>query len=259
MYLAALCCALSLIGDRPAEPAEPVPVLVELFTSEGCSSCPAADRWFAELAEKQPIAGVRVVPVALHVDYWDSLGWRDPFASRQFTDRQHAYADVMRLRSVYTPQMVVNGTGEFVGSDRNAARRAVAVAARDERARVAIDPLTNEKSDSIDVVVRVSELPTLDGHADLMLIVVVTEDDLHTAVARGENAGRKLDHRSVARTLTAAPITISNGHEHEVTTTTTTIAIDRAWRRDRLNVVAFIQDSKTMRVLGVATRPVTSP
>jgi hypothetical protein len=258
MYLAALCCALSLVGDRPAKPAEPAPVLVELFTSEGCSSCPPADRWLAELVEKQPIAGVRVVPVALHVDYWDSLGWRDPFASRQFTERQHAYADLMHLRSVYTPQMVVNGTREFVGSDRNAARGAIAAAAKEPTVRINIDLPNKEKPELIEVVVRVSDLPKLDERAELMLNIVLTEDDLHTSVARGENAGRKLDHRSVARTLTAVPISVSNGHEHDVTTNTT-IAIDRTWRRDRLNVVAFIQDSKTMRVLGVATRPVTSP
>ena len=258
MYLAVLCCALSLISDRPTPPAEPVPVLVELFTSEGCSSCPPADRFLAELIQKQPITGVRVVPVALHVDYWDSLGWRDPFASKEFTDRQHAYADVMHLRSVYTPQMVVNGTSEFVGSDRNAARRAIAAAAKEPAARIAIDLTKNEKPDSLDVVVRVSELPKLDERAELMLIVVVTEDDLHTAVARGENRGRKLDHRAVARMLTTAPITIANGQAQDVTTNTT-VAIDRAWRLDRLNIVAFVQDSKTMRVFGGATRPVTSP
>jgi hypothetical protein len=246
-----MCLALGMTVTT--QPQEPVPVLVELFTSEGCSSCPPADRLLAELVEKQPIAGVRIIAVAFHVDYWDSLGWRDPFASKQFTDRQHAYADTMHLRSIYTPQMIVSGRSEFVGSDRNAARRAIAAATKEPTGRIGIDLSNNAKPDSIEVVVRVSALPKLGEGGDLKLILVLTEDDLHSSVARGENAGRKLDHSSVARALVLAPLPGPSAGD------TTTIPIDRAWRRDRLHVVAFVQDVKTMRVLCVATRPVTSP
>src|SRR4051794_14486618 len=120
---------IACVADPATQPAERTPVLVELFTSEGCSSCPPADELLAELARTQPINGALIVPMALHVDYWNNLGWPDRFAGKAFTDRQHEYGDAMKLRGLYTPQMIVDGQTEFVGSDRDAARRAIERAA----------------------------------------------------------------------------------------------------------------------------------
>src|SRR5438105_829629 len=109
----------------------PAPVVVELFTSQGCSSCPPADALIHGIANDPAMRG-RVIPLAFHVDYWDSLGWRDPFSSAEWTQRQARYARTMRLSSAYTPQAVVNGTREFVGSNRSALSAALEKASNDK-------------------------------------------------------------------------------------------------------------------------------
>src|SRR5580700_4664573 len=115
---------LALAADRP------VPVIVELFTSEGCSSCPAADRMLSRLEQTQPIPGAQVIAIEEHVDYWNQTGWTDPFSSPQYRARQNDYAIAFKANDIYTPQMVVNGQNAFVGSDMNRAYREIGEAAQ---------------------------------------------------------------------------------------------------------------------------------
>src|SRR2546430_11354979 len=116
-----------------AAEAPPTPVLVELFTSEGCSSCPPADLLLSRLQQSQPIAGVEVIALSEHVDYWNQLGWTDPFSLAGLTERQRQYAAALRGEGVYTPQMVLDGKTGFVGSDSQKALGAIAQAAKSPR------------------------------------------------------------------------------------------------------------------------------
>src|SRR5262245_53097741 len=122
------------MAQERAKTDDRVPVIVELFTSEGCSSCPPADDALIRLASTQPVPGVEIVAMSEHVDYWNSLGWTDPFSSAQFSQRQDEYGRAFGLDGSYTPQMVVDGREQFVGNDvRNAVQaisRAAAAAKR---------------------------------------------------------------------------------------------------------------------------------
>jgi len=171
-------------GERPGVR----PVLVELFTSQGCSSCPPADDYLSDLADRPG-----VVALAFHVDYWDRLGWRDPYSLRAATDRQRAYAAARFLGSVYTPQMVVDGGAEAVGHDRDAVERLIA----GEQAKpLAVVPRVEPAADGW-----VIELPAATT-APRAVIELVTFDRRHvTKVGRGENLGRTLTDSNVVRSV----------------------------------------------------------
>src|SRR6516164_6714157 len=121
-------------------------VVVELFTSEGCSSCPPADALLKELSEQQPLQGVQVIALEEHVDYWNHLGWTDPFSSTEFSQRQSDYARIFGNDGVYTPQMVVDGQSEFVGSRGGSAKEAIQKAARLPKFEIALRPAADAKS-----------------------------------------------------------------------------------------------------------------
>lgn len=226
-------------GFAPAPAA--TPVLVELFTSEGCSSCPPADRLLARLAAEQPVPGALVVPLSLHVDYWNRLGWEDPFSSPRYTERQGAYsAHFGGAGRVYTPQMVVDGRAELVGSDERAARRAIESAAREPRAFVRVVP---DGAGAARVTVAGAA-----AEADVFLAIV--EDGLASDVTRGENAGRKLAHAAVARDLRLLGRTDAAGRYDS----TVPIAAGSGTRR----LLAFAQERGLGRVLG-ASAPVDLP
>src|SRR5258708_34717196 len=122
-----------------------IPVVVELFTSEGCSSCPPADNVLTQLDQRQPVAGVEVIALSEHVDYWDSLGWKDRFSSPLFSARQEEYGRLFRVDSVYTPQVVVNGQAQALGSDADSVQEAIRAVAQGPRANVEISNTTGDK------------------------------------------------------------------------------------------------------------------
>lgn len=197
--LVVLLAAVATSSPRAATGREPVPVLVELFTSEGCSSCPPADALLIELVRTQPIEGVQVVALGEHVDYWDRLGWVDPFSSAAFTRRQEAYAHAARTNRVYTPQVVVDGHLALVGSDRAAVFAAVRRAASSPKAAFRLDwmpPSVAGATRELTV-----SLPEASVAADVTVYIGVVEDGLVTTVTRGENQGRNLAHAAVTREL----------------------------------------------------------
>ena len=182
-----------------AQPQPRIPVLAELFTSEGCNSCPPADELLEYLLQEQPIDGVYVVPLSEHVTYWDHQGWKDPFSSQQFTTRQQQYGLRFNLDSIYTPQLVIDGDREFVGSDRRSIERALREAAKKPKPELKVN-LTSAGT-SLTIATSGAGL-SVDPDAELWL--AVTEDRLRVDVKRGENANRTMKHSGVVRVLRSA-------------------------------------------------------
>ncbi len=184
--------AAALLGQ-----ADTHPVLVELFTSEGCSSCPPADALLRQIDAKRTDSGQLVVGISEHVTYWNRLGWTDPFSAETYTARQEAYRLRFGLDSAYTPQMVVNGSREVLGSDRGAVLRAVRETDRPGSVRVHIDEVKIEGDR-----VSIKYSTTGDAGRSFDVFAVIADDAATSQVARGENSGRTLSHVSVARSLT---------------------------------------------------------
>ena len=178
-----------------AEPTERVPVLAELFTSEGCSSCPPADLLLMELDRKQPARKVQIIVLSEHVDYWNQLGWSDPFSSAQSSARQKAYSQALKSE-VYTPQLVIDGSEQVVGSDAGAILAAIARAASRPKVPVKI---VAAQWDASWAVVNVS----VEGGAGELWVAVADERD-ESSVKRGENSGRRLAHVAVVRNFVKA-------------------------------------------------------
>jgi len=183
--LAFAFAALALAA--PARAQNPAPVVVELFTSQGCDACPPADAYLAELADRPD-----VIALALHVDYWDYLGWADVFARKACTARQKAYRDRMGIRMVYTPQMVVQGRGEAVGSER-------------EQVEALIDAA---RAGSVPQAVSIRQAegmllghlrPAAEAAGDIWIATYDREEEVE--ITRGENAGRTFTYHNVVESL----------------------------------------------------------
>jgi hypothetical protein len=194
-----LLLPLSLPAQSPAPKpsAASTPVLVELFTSEGCSSCPPADKLLAALQKQQPVANAHIIVLEEHVDYWDRQGWRDRFSSSLFTERQNLYAPRLKFDDPYTPQMVVDGSAQFLGSDPSKAIASITHAAQAPKINLTLaQPIVDGKHITGSVsAASGSDLPRGDLYA------VLVDPTASTEVKSGENGGRHLDHVSVVRSF----------------------------------------------------------
>ena len=181
---------LSMWTERAAAtPAQArrTPVLVELFTSEGCSSCPPADDFLIRLEREQPVPDAEIIAISEHVDYWNRLGWADPFSSAAFSERQNQYARAFGTNQIYTPQMVVDGRTEFIGSQEGKARREIAQAAQAPKAKVGlVKESAHPHDDLIFMHVSVGQLPRITPNDTGEVWLAITEGELSTDVRRGE-------------------------------------------------------------------------
>jgi hypothetical protein len=231
------------------------PVVVELFTSEGCSSCPPADALLIKLTEKQRPEKEQIIALEEHVDYWDQLGWRDPFSSAEWTRRQESYARTFGHGSVYTPQMVVDGRAEFVGSREWEARKEIEAMAGKVKTEVRVTPAETGK-ERAQFTVHVGKLTGVTGDDITEVLFAITEMGLHSAVTRGENAGEELHHAAVVRTLRR--IGVANAKDPETAFAgEASASFDRGWKRDNLRAVVFVQEKKSRKILGAAEIKVT--
>jgi len=243
LALVAILC-ISMQASQPARSADPTPVLLELFTSEGCSSCPPADQLLMQLEARQPIPGVDIVVMSEHVDYWNSLGWKDPYSAAQFTDRQNEYATALHNDNIYTPQMIVDGKTDFVGNDRDEAVDLISRAGRVTKTRMNV---TSATVDSNSVRLKVHMDPTPTGASDVY--VAVTENNLSNNVTRGENQGHKLSHVAVVRRLTL----LGHNNSKSAFDTESVVRFAPEWKRKDLRIIAFAQDTKTRKVVAIGT------
>jgi hypothetical protein len=238
-------------GSNAAPAAARKAVVVELFTSEGCSSCPPADALLARLDATQPVEGAEVIPLALHVDYWNHLGWADPFSSRQFSDRQGEYAAAFGHDGVYTPQMVVDGVKEFAGNSEDAALEAIADSRSEPKAEVLLARTPTQTDEAAGISVRIDKFPKQTDGDPVYVLLAVTESGLSSDVERGENTGRRLTHVGVVRVLKQLGVVAdTRGGAFQAETS---VPFEKGWRRENLRAVVFAQERGTRRVLAAGS------
>jgi hypothetical protein len=222
-------------------------VVVELFTSEGCSSCPSADTLLKELSETQPVAGAQVVALEEHVDYWNQLGWTDPFSSNQYSLRQSQYASSFKDRGVYTPQMVVDGAKEFVGSRGREALAAIEEAARQIKTPIGLKEVTGrEGSTAIRIAIPASAVDGNGKQGEVWL--AVTESDLHSDVKAGENSGETLQHAPLVRELRK----LGDLRAQEGASLQSSIKLDKKWKSENVAIVVFLAEKHTGKIFGAS-------
>jgi len=224
------------------------PVLVELFTSEGCSDCPPADSLLEKLDQSQPVQTADVVVLSEHVDYWDDLGWRDPYSSRQFSIRQNDYASHFGLNGPYTPEMVVDGNTEFVGSNEGQAIQAIEIAAHVAKLPISLSSLHLIATNSLALHIEVRPLSSTAKPQSGRVFIALADESDQSSVLRGENSGRTLEHVAVVRTLVqVGTLDRSGAFSGDINVNTGSANLHN------LRVVAFVQGATPGRVIGVGS------
>jgi hypothetical protein len=227
------------------------PVVVELFSSEGCSSCPPADAFLKQLETRQAIPGVEVIALEEHVDYWNHDGWVDPFSSEIWTDRQQDYVYKLKVGTEFTPETIVDGRGQTSGNDVAGTVALIAKAAQEPQTEVSVAAGNPDGKNAQEFAVSVGKLADATPGKTEEIWLAVTEDGLHSSVSAGENAGHELYHAAVLRSLTkigdanAAAATNSFSGDPRV-------KFNSHWERQNLRVVVFVQEKQTKRILGAA-------
>jgi hypothetical protein len=245
--MSVLCAfPLSAQSAQPASAEARVPVLVELFTSEGCSDCPPADRLLEELDAKQPVPGAQAIVLSEHVTYWNHDGWTDPFSLTDMDVRQKDYQDRFRIDSVYTPQMVIDGAAQMVGNNVAEVTRAVGNAAATPKKPLAVADAHWDGGAAIFTV-----RGALDSGAKL--VAVLAEDATQSQVARGENAGHTLHHVAVLRSMKDFGSSVSDGKQLRLSGGSLSHHKEGS---APARLIVFLVDRKTGHVTGVAEQPI---
>ena len=221
--------------------------VLELYTSEGCDSCPPTDKWFSTLSFKKD----GTVPLAFHVDYWDYIGWKDRFAKASFAQRQRAQVALQGSRTVYTPQVLFNGKdARGDTSDARLGARVLDIATKKPDANLTVrGQITN---DAVEAVVGVEFATPMLGK-DAALFIAISENNLTSRVTAGENRGATLAHDHVVREL-SGPLTTAPAAELK-----RVIALPKDWKRQDLNLVAFVQNTRSGQILQAVSVPLCSP
>lgn len=226
------------------------PVVVELFTSEGCSSCPPADALLAHLDSQKSVGSAEIIALEEHVDYWDQQGWKDPFSSSGWTARQYGYSGALGNGNPFTPEMVVDGAASFVGSRGAMALQEIAKAAEKRKAKVEISEVSSQENKSALFKITVASQSGVISRDTPEVILAITESGLHSSVKAGENAGEELHHSPVLRELKVVGDLSKNSQE--AFTAQHAVKIDSKWNRENLRAIAFVQEKRSRHILGAA-------
>ncbi len=240
---------LSQASSTQSTSASPSAVLVELFTSEGCSDCPPADELLRQVNGQRSANGQLIVGISEHVSYWNGLGWKDPFSTVLYTSRQIAYGTRFGLESVYTPQMIVNGREQFVGSDSRALQAALVTESQRRQIALRIDS-GQVKGNTVTFTYTASDLPPKGA---LQIVAVLVDDMDQSSVLRGENSGHKLTHVAVARGF--APL----GAVREAGQHSTTIPLPSSFLSNPIaghHLVLFAQQGSGGPIVGIDSKPI---
>jgi len=240
---------------RAADESPRKPVIVELFTSEGCSSCPPADVLLQKLVAQQPVRGAEIIALEEHVDYWNHDGWVDPYSSPEWTERQQNYVSLIK-KDPYTPELVVDGQTQFVGNSPKDALLAIEDAARAAKAEISLREADGEEKNAR-FEVSVGKLAQPEGGDAAEVWLAVTEDGLHSSVGSGENAGQQLNHVATLRWLHKIGVAQPSGGLASFTAKPV-VKLNSHWNRSNLRATVFVQNRKGRQILGAASVKIKS-
>ena len=236
IFLTVFGLAASSPKKKPVKPAAQPVIVLELFTSQGCSSCPPADRALQELTEKAARAGQAVYGLSFHVDYWNRLGWQDPFSSKLFTDRQRQYDRALNSQT-YTPQLVINGRQDVIGGQRAKIEQAIQmIQQQPASAFIGVDGSVARD------VKQVSVTYELSAAGPYRVNVAMVQKEARTAVGNGENGGRTLVNTNVVRQFKTI--------EQPGTSGSVTLPFPNGLKPDQTAVLVYVQRSDTGQVVG---------
>jgi hypothetical protein len=253
VFLGIAAGILALPPESPASSDPRTPVLVELFTSEGCSSCPPADVFLQKL-DQQPIAQAEMIVLSEQVDYWNHIGWKDPYSSRFCSDRQGIYAKRLGLDSVYTPQMVVDGISQFVGSDAALADQAFAQALTKSKIAVRLSSASLGATNVLQAHLEAGALPASFRLREAEVYVAFALNRAESQVSHGENAGRTLAHVAVVRSM----VKVGTVRQGQNFTQDIQLKLDPGTDAHNLRLIAFVQESGQGRVVGAEAETVSA-
>jgi len=239
------------VTQSPETPVDRTPVVVELFTSEGCSTCPPADELLSKLETDQPIQDAEIIGLEEHVDYWNHDGWVDSYSSPDWTLRQQEYVLRFKGKSPFTPQMIVDGQRQFVGNNARDAQDAIREAAHRVKTQVSIAAETASRTDAPRFEVRIGNATGIPDREPADVWMAVTEDGLETAVKAGENAGKNLQHAAILRSLHKIGVVPFSGSAPLVLNQQ--VKFKPNWKLENLRIVIFVQERKSLRILGAAS------
>ncbi len=227
------------------------PVLIELYTAEGCPMCPPADRNLTFLETEQPFAEAELVTLSLHVDYWNSRSWKDEFSSSMFSRRQDIYGQVFKISSIYTPQMIVDGQIQFAGTDLAKVQKAVIQSAKNEKGKIELSTL-EDANGGTKLQVKISDLPK---HEISTVFLAVAEDNLASSRNRSESSGGKRAFTSVVRELKSLGFLTAEQKNLEMETF---LQFQSNWKTENLKLVVFVQENGSRKIFGIGKHILTN-